>query len=301
MKCIKCEENAVISLSRHNAGFCKDHFTEYFHRQVEAAIKEYSMLKTSDRVMVCVSGGKDSLVLWHILNLMGYKTAGMYVSLGIGEYSQKSKAKVLAFAEKNKLESIIIDLDEEKCPIPLLAAKTKRNACSVCGQVKRHYFNKVALDGGFTVAATGHNLDDEAARMLGNVLRWDTKHLAKMSPILPEEGETIKRKVKPLIRLTEKEVAAYAFLNGIDYIPDECPKSRGASSLKFKEVLNELEAAAPGTKHFFYGEFFRSAADRFPYITNESDKDEIKKCLKCGAESYLDVCSFCRLTEKLNG
>ncbi|WP_277655750.1 ATP-binding protein [Seleniivibrio woodruffii] len=299
MKCVKCESNAVISMMRHNAGFCKEHFTEYFHRQVETAVKDHSMLKKTDRIMVCVSGGKDSLVLWHVLNLMGYDTVGMYVSLGIGEYSIRSKAKVNAFAEKQGLKAIIVDLDEEGCPIPLLAAKTKRNDCSVCGQVKRHYFNKTALDGGFTVAATGHNLDDETARMLGNVLRWDTKHLSKMSPVLPEEGETMKRKVKPLIRLTEKEVAAYAFLNGIDYIPDECPKSKGASSIKFKEVLNELESSIPGTKHFFYGEFFRAAADRFPYVSNEDS--ELKKCIKCGTESYLDMCSFCRLTEKLNG
>lgn len=296
MKCIKCENNAVISLQRHNAGFCKEHFTEYFHRQVNKAAKDHKMFRMGDKVMVCVSGGKDSLVLWYILHSYGVDTTGMYVSLGIGEYSQKSKQKVINFAEKHGLKSIIIDLDELGQPIQMLAARTRRNSCSVCGQVKRHYFNKVAYDNGFDVVATGHNLDDESARLFGNVLRWDTDHLAKMSPNLPEEGDTMKRKVKPLMRLTEKEVAAYAFLHGIDYIPDECPLAKGASSLQFKSVLNELESKMPGTKHFFYLEYFNKAADRFKI--EEKDKDEMRKCIKCGMDSYLEVCSFCKLMEK---
>ncbi len=296
MKCIKCSENAVISLYRHNAGFCKEHFTEYFHKQINKAAKDHKMFVKDDKVMVCVSGGKDSLVLWHILHSYGLDTTGMYVSLGIGEYSQKSKEKVRKFAEKHGLKAIIVDLEEKGHPIPMLASRTRRNACSVCGQVKRHYFNKVAFDEGFTVVATGHNLDDEAARLFGNVLRWDTAHLGKMSPNLPEDGDTMKRKVKPLMRLTEKEVAAYAFLHGIDYIPDECPMSKGASSLEYKKALNELESKMPGTKHFFYLEYFNLAADRFEI--KEENKDKLKKCLKCGMDSYLDVCSFCRLMEK---
>lgn len=299
MKCVKCEENAVISLRRHNAGFCKEHFNEYFHRQVEKGISEYSMLNAHDRIMVCVSGGKDSLVLWYILNMMGYDTTGMYISLGISGYSDKSRGKVENFADKYGLKAIIVDLEELGQPIPLVASRTKRTYCSVCGQVKRHYFNKVAYDGDFTVVATGHNLDDEGARLLSNVMHWETGHLSKMSPNLPAEGETMKRKVKPLIRLAEREVAAYAFLNGIDYIPDECPMAKGASSLTFKKSLNDLEQAMPGTKNFFYSEFFTRAADRF-VTDNEYNEHEIKKCERCGMETYLDVCSFCRLMEKLD-
>lgn len=299
MKCIKCEQNAVMALRRHNAGFCKEHFTEYFHRQVEKGIHEYAMLKTDDKIMVCVSGGKDSLVLWYILNNMGYDTTGMYISLGIGDYSKKSRGKVENFAAKHGLKAIIVDLDEEGHPIPVISRKTRRNYCAVCGQVKRHYFNKVAYDNGFTVVATGHNLDDEAARLLGNIMHWETGHLSKMSPNLPADGESLKRKVKPLIRLAEREVAAYAFLNGIDYIPDECPMSVGASSLLFKKSLNDLEEAMPGTKNFFYAEFFNKAADRF-VTDNEYKEHELNKCQKCGMETYLDVCSFCRLMEKLD-
>lgn len=299
MKCTKCGEKALISLRRHNASFCKEHFNEFFIKQVEKGIKSYQMFDYSDKIMVCVSGGKDSLALWYLLHKMGFDTTGMYINLGIGEYSEKSLDKVNAFTEKFGLKSIIVNLTELGHPIPLLEKNIRRHACALCGTTKRHYFNKVAYEQNFDVVATGHNLDDETARLLGNVLKWDPAYLAKMDPNLPEESEYIKRKVKPLIRLTELEVGAFAFMNGIDYITAECPKSVGASSMLYKDALNTLESKMPGTKHYFYNEFFRSAADRFRVDKEEKENTEMYKCAVCGMESFMPTCSFCKMLEKL--
>lgn len=299
MKCRKCGERAVITLRRHNASFCKEHFLEFFRRQVEKGIHEYKMFDWSDKIMVCISGGKDSLVLWYLLHEMGYDTTGMYINLGIGRYSEKSLEKVNNFADKFGLKSIIVNLDELGHPIPLLAKKVKRQDCAVCGTAKRYYFNKTAYEGKFDVVATGHNLDDESARLLGNVLKWDPGYLSKMDPNLPEEGEFIKRKVKPLIRLTELEVGAFAFLSGIDYIKEECPKSVGATSMVYKNALNNMESEMPGTKHYFYNEFFRTAADRFRIDEEVKENTKMHNCSVCGLESFLEVCSFCRMLEKL--
>jgi len=297
MKCRKCGERALINLRRHNAGFCREHFNEFFRRQVEKGIKEHEMLFLDDRIMVCVSGGKDSLVLWYLLHEMGYDTTGMYINLGIGGYSERSAEKVRNFAEKFGLKSIIVSLDELGHPIPVLEKKVKRHACAICGTAKRYYFNRLSWEHKFDVVATGHNLDDEAARLLGNTLKWSPEYLSKMDPNLPEDGEFIKRKVKPLIRLTELEVGAFAFMNGIDYITEECPKSVGATTLVYKKALNDLESEMPGTKHYFYNEFFRNAADKFKI---EQEPVEMNKCQKCGTDTFNEVCSFCRMLEKLD-
>ena len=127
---------------------------------------------------------------------------------------------------------------------------------------KRHLIDKAALDGGFDVVATGHNLDDEAAVLLGNVLHWHTEYLGRQAPVLPAR-DGFPRKVKPLVRLGERETAAYCVLRGIDYIVDECPMAEGNRHLRYKEALNAIEAASPGTKHAFYFEFLDKAADRF--------------------------------------
>ncbi|MGD9809615.1 MAG: ATP-binding protein [Deferribacterales bacterium] len=299
MRCRTCGERALITLRRHNASFCKEHFNKFFINQVEKAIRKYQMFDYSDKIMVCVSGGKDSLVLWYLLHKLGYDTTGMYINLGIGEYSETSLKKVEAFTEKFGLKSIIVNLTELGHPIPVLEEVIKRHACAVCGTTKRYYFNKLAYENNFDVVATGHNLDDETARLLGNVLKWDPAYLSKMDPNLPEDGDYIKRKVKPLIRLTELEVGGFAFMNGIDYITEECPKSVGATSMIYKDVLNNLESEMPGTKHYFYNGFFRHAADKFRVDEEEKENTEMHKCAVCGMESFLPTCSFCKMLERL--
>ena len=82
--------------------------------------------------------------------------------------------------------------------------------------------------------ATGHNLDDEAAVLFGNVLRWDLAYLGRQYPVLPA-SHGFARKVKPLIRLGEREMAAYCVLRGIDYIVEECPMAAGNRHLGYKD------------------------------------------------------------------
>ena len=116
-----------------------------------------------------------------------------------------------------------------------LAMLIHRPTCSTCGTIKRYQFNRVALEHKYDVMATGHNLDDEAARLLGNVLRWQEEYLDKQSPSLPASLDGFAKKVKPLFRLSERELAAYSVLNRIDYIVEECPMAKGAEPFSIKK------------------------------------------------------------------
>src|SRR4030095_12219729 len=147
----------------------------------------------------------------------------MVVGLGIGDYSDASTAAAVAFAEQRGLTLRRIDLrGEYGYDIPTAAAVTRRVPCSSCGMSKRHLIDAAALDGGFDVVATGHNLDDEAAVLLGNVLHWQTEYMGRQVPVLPARPG-FPRKVKPLVRLAERETAAYCVLRGIDYIVEQRP------------------------------------------------------------------------------
>ena len=77
----------VIDVRRHNAGYCRDCFLRHCGEQVRRAIDDYDMIDPGERVLVAVSGGKDSLGLWQLLRELGYEADGLYVGLGIGEYS----------------------------------------------------------------------------------------------------------------------------------------------------------------------------------------------------------------------
>ncbi len=297
MKCRLCDSTAIAALPRHNSGFCRTHFIEFFQKQVRKAIRKYAMFSRKDRLLVCVSGGKDSLTLWHVLNESGYDTTGLYIDLGIGGYSRASLEKAESFAESIKRELIVVDFAREYADIKRLATLSNRTDCSTCGVVKRYFFNRVALEQGFDVVATGHNLDDEAARLLGNILRWQIDLVRKQSPLL-DSDEGLVKKVKPLFRLTEQEIAIYAFLNRIDYLREECPMSRGTTGLIYKDILNRIELESPGTKHFFYFQFLERRDDLFSDGAVER-KDRPSLCRRCGMPCSEQVCAFCRLTDYL--
>ena len=300
MKCTVCRGAAVIDLRRHNANFCAEHFLKFCRDQVVKAISRHEMIAPGERVLVAVSGGKDSLALWDLLVDLGYAVEGMTIGLGIGEYSDASTAAAVAFAEERGLALRRIDLrDEYGYDIPTAAAVTRRVPCSSCGMSKRHLIDRAALDGGFDVVATGHNLDDEAAVLLGNVLHWQTEYLGRQAPVLPAR-DGFPRKVKPLVRLSERETAAYCVLRGIDYIVEECPMAAGNRHLRYKEALNLIEAGSPGSKNAFYFEFLDKAADRFRPDATEA-QEGLRPCTRCGSPTPGEVCAFCRLVERVSG
>ena len=292
MKCRVCRGPAVIDVRRHNAAFCRDHFLVHCGQQVQRAVAEHDMFEAGDRVLVAVSGGKDSLGLWDLLVELGVAADGLYLGLGIDGYSDDSGRYARTYAEARGLTLHEVDLDADwGFTVPDAAGATHRVPCSACGLSKRHLFNAFALEHGYDVLGTGHNLDDEAAVLLGNVLRWDTEYLARQRPVLPA-GPGFVRKVKPLIRLGEREMAAYCVLRRIDYQVEECPMAAGNRHLRYKEVLNALEERSPGTKAAFVQGFVERAHPRFADAVTESP---LGRCVECGAPTTGEVCAFCRL------
>ena len=298
MKCKRCGGSAVVEVRRHNAAFCKDCFPVVFRNQVRRAIDEYDMLTPSDRILVAVSGGKDSLALWDVLLEEGYRADGLYLGLGIGAYSDRSHERTMTFAADRGATLRTVDLAERYgFDIPLAGRKGARSSCAVCGLSKRYIFNKEAHDGGYDVLATGHNLDDEAATLLGNTLRWNVDYIARQSPVLPETPG-FARKVKPLHRLSELETAAYAFLRGIDYVVEECPLVAGNTQLRYKEAMNAIEARSPGTK----AQFFLGYLDRgMPIFRTAEERVTLVACGNCGEPTTATFCAFCRARAQVLG
>ena len=296
MKCTKCGDRATLELRRHNAAFCATDFQEFFRKQVREAIRKYRMFGPDERVLVAVSGGKDSLALWDVLIDEGYKTTGLYLDLGIFDYSVDSKAKCEAFAARREVPLIVSRVEEEVgAPVPVIKQVTRRPPCSGCGLSKRYLMNRVALEHGFPVMATGHNLDDEAATLFGSVMHWQTDALPRQSPALASTHPKLVRRVKPLYRLSERETAAFAFIRRIDYIVDECPFAKGATSIAHKETLNRMEEDAPGSKHTFLFGFLEKARPAFEKVESVT----LNECTRCGQVTTGEICAFCKLADQV--
>ncbi len=294
MRCRICRGKPVIYMPHHRLALCRDDFLSWFERYTERTVKEFRMFTRADRILVAVSGGKDSLALWHVLRKLGYTADGLYIHLGIGEYSERSRERVESFARSAGAELITVDLRSELTGIPELEKASARTACSLCGLVKRYNFNRIAREKGYSVVATGHNLDDEASSLLSNVVNWNLKYLRRKYPVLEEEKGFV-RKVKPFCKFTEKETAMYALLNRIDFVEEECPYAEDASTIFYKEILNRIEERFPGTKLRFYLEYLRKVYPRF----REAEEGELGSCKVCGEPSPTEICPVCRLRERV--
>ncbi len=301
MRCQLCGQVAVISMPQHRLKLCEEHFLAWVERRVARTIESLEMFAPDDRLLVAVSGGKDSLTLWEILLRLGYRADGLYINLGIGHesYSDVSQARAEAFAAMHPEATLhVVNVAQRYGrSIPDLAHGRGHRVCSRCGMVKRYIMNRSAREGGYAVLATGHNLDDEAAQLLQNNLYWVRGYLQRQAPVLPEAaGGGLARKAKPLCLLYERESAAYALVRGIDYVQQECPYARRATSIFHKHILNDLERRSPGTKLQYYLGFVRARQDGF--IVPEELEAGSGVCQRCGQPTTAnEICAFCRMLE----
>ena len=103
---------------QHKLALCEIHYPEWFVAQTARAIKKYRMFGPDERVLVAVSGGKDSLALWNVLLQLGYQADGLYIDLGIDGgigYSAASREKVEQFAaQRPEARFTVVDI---KCRV----------------------------------------------------------------------------------------------------------------------------------------------------------------------------------------
>ena len=307
MRCRKCGEKAVINMRQHRLSLCKQHYLEWLPNHVLRFIEKYEMFSEHDRILVAVSGGKDSLALWDILWKLGFHTEGLYINLGIDAeiaYSNRSMKFTHEFAVQRNLLLHIADIKRDYGEsIREISARTRRGRdkpCSLCGLIKRHIMNRFALDGQYDVLVTAHNLDDEAAILLANTLDWSLEFLARGEPVLPSKPGFLK-KVKPLCRTYEREVAAYAFLRNIEYMRDECPFSIDSKQQYHKKYLNEWEENQPGIKLRFYLNYLSAIANgAFPTRQESAGQLARQRCPQCGQPTNTgSLCAFCKLFDEI--
>ena len=295
MKCRVCGGQANIRLPQYNSALCAADFIAFFEKRVLGTITTHGLLGGHDRTLVAVSGGKDSLSLWHLLSRLGFSVDGIYIDLGIQDYSHVSFVKARQMADRLQRRLYSFSLSETFSKgVGELARIMKRPPCSLCGTIKRYVMNRACTHYGYSVLATGHNLDDEASALLGNMLHWKEEYLWKKGVVLEAE-HGLAKKVKPFFLCSEKEAAAYALLNEIDYVYEECPYSKGAKTLLYKSLLNHVEDVSPATKIAFLKGYLKRAKAEASRGQEENEKGS---CTVCGYPSYSEECNFCRLKKR---
>ncbi|MFB6127707.1 MAG: TIGR00269 family protein [Halolamina sp.] len=322
MECDKCGDDAVTHAAYSGLHLCGDHFRRSVEKRVRRRIREDDLLpgdvtpEDPETWVVGLSGGKDSVVLTHILDeTFGRDPRVELVALSIHEgiegYRDESLAacreltadrdlrhETVSYVEEFdvRMDDVVEDDPEGMAP------------CAYCGVFRRDLLERYAEEYDADKLLTGHNLDDEAQTALMNVLEGDVAQVAKHFDASlggfadREDQEAFVPRAKPLRDVPEKEVALYAHLADLPAHITECPHASEAYRGEIRDLLLELEENHPGTRHSIlagYEELARLAAAA--YRGDDGDgADDLGDCERCGATTSGDVCRKCSLLSALD-
>ncbi len=301
--CSKCgNPNIVIKRKASGQALCQDCFIESIEKKVIKTIKKENLLQKGDKVMVALSGGKDSVATLEILNSYVERhfieLCACTIDEGIKGYRQEGVDIAKRHAKRLGIEHQIlsfkdafdIDLDE------IMNVPDHRGACTYCGVFRRWLINRAARDMGATKIATGHNLDDEAEAIMMNYLEGNIGNLVKIGPITESKSELFTPKIKPLREIPEREVGLYALSKGLEIHLDGCPYAQQSFRMEVGNVLKDLTPEHPSIMYSTLRGFDKMR----PVIREElTEPFEFDRCEICGEPSSNKVCRACTFLKEL--
>ncbi|MGQ4834636.1 MAG: ATP-binding protein [Candidatus Asgardarchaeia archaeon] len=306
--CKKCRKPAFVHLRSANLALCREHYIEYYETKVERALKRYKMLENRKRILVAISGGKDSVAMAAVLGKLvkskriDVELVGLYINLGIGEYSKRALEVATKTSEKFEIPLIIYDLKEYDGFSIKDCRFLRRKICSCCGVIKRYVMTKIATEIDADAIATGHTLFDTVAFIQKHFTNGEFAEMARLQPNM----ETIKDlkaigRIKPLYECTEEENLLYCIAQDLDFVDDECPFAEPTTMTYWKKVLMDAEKRFPGTTLKFARKYAKELQPILAkhYITIETKTPlgmkKVNFCKICGYPTNSEICAFCRI------
>lgn len=298
------KEKTAIVLSSGKA-LNESKFCRYFERKVAKTIKRFNMFGNKDKIAVACSGGKDSITVLYMLNKICRKrnqpVEAIVVEEGIGNYRKNLINKLQAFCKKEKIKLHILSFKKEYgfnlFQIAPKIKKMKLSNCYVCSVLKRWMMNKFAKQKGFTVIATGHNLDDEAETIILNQMKGSPALLAKLGPVSGiMKREDFVQRIKPLYFCPEKEIILYAKLKNLPLSFEICPARGETFRVEIRNFLREMDKKHVEVKNAIVNSFLQI----MPMLKEKYfGQRQLKKCRVCKQPCSQDVCKRCQLLKLL--
>ncbi len=304
--CSKCGQDAVY-LRRYTAErLCKACLVQTTADRVRKTINRNKMLEANDRIIIAVSGGKDSAVLLDIMhrierNYPGSELIPLTIDEGIKGYRDESLGAARKLTEVLGLKLEVrsfhdmfgMALDEI---VNTRAEGKPLGACSYCGVLRRRAINTAALELQADVVATGHNMDDEAQTVVMNIMRGDGLRIGRTNRPRSSAIQGFIPRIKPIIELSERDVVAYAHHLNLPYHDIPCPYASEAYRNDIRLFLNEMEHKRPGT----LTAILRSGESISEALLQKPRKRVTSTCSQCGFPTTADICKACKLLNEIS-
>ncbi|WP_292369635.1 TIGR00269 family protein [Methanoregula sp. UBA64] len=298
-RCDLCGEPAAIFQPVTRRHLCGTHLVRDVEERVRAAVAETGQIRPGDRIAVGLSGGKDSTALLVILSrllplLPGASLVAITVDEGIAGYRADTIQAAASLTARLGVEHRLVSFEDLiGSDLDTLLAGREEQACTICGILRKKALADAARTAGATAIATGHNLDDEAQSVLMNAFRGDLPRLLRTTGT-GTSADFLPR-IKPLATISEKEIAAYLFVQGFFTVLPECPYTKYALRAGVRTLLSDYEYRHPGTMENLVAA--KKTIERC--CAGAPVMEPLHRCRECGDPCSGDLCQVCRLRHSL--
>jgi len=227
------------------AAFEANKLSKRLHRQVGEAIGDFNMIEDGDKVMVCVSGGKDSYALLDILIGMQQRAPIRFelVAVNLDQKQPGFPAHVLPAY----LESIGVPFhieNQDTYSIVKRLIPEGQTMCSLCSRLRRGILYRVASELGATKIALGHHRDDIVVTLLMNMFFGG--RMKGMPPkLVSDDGKHVV--IRPLAYVAEADLERWAAVRQFPIIPCTlCGSQENLQRAQTKAMIHEWERKSPG-------------------------------------------------------
>lgn len=216
-------------------------------RKLAASCQKFELLRPDDRVMVAISGGKDSYTLLHLLRSL-VRRLPFHVSLTAVHLDQQQPGydgtKLAAWLEAQDVDYEI--LSEDTYSVVTDRLEEGATYCSLCSRLRRGILYTAAERLGCTAIALGHHRDDSLETFLMNLM-YEGRLQAMPPGYTTNDGRF--RVIRPLIECAEAEIAELAELEAFPIMPcNLCGSQDGLKRDAMTRLLNQLEESNPGVR-----------------------------------------------------
>ena len=295
--CHKCG-NPQIIIKRKQSGqmLCQECFINFIQEKVLKDIRKQKLVSKGDKVLVALSGGKDSVVLLDILNNLRKRRiidlVAVTIDEGICGYREDGVEIAAQNAELIGVKHRIVSFKDYvgRTLDEIMADTGDRNACTYCGVFRRWILNQVAREEGATKIATGHNLDDEAQSILMNYMEGNIQNLTRIGAKSQSSYEGFTVKIKPLREIPERETALYVMARDLPVHLAGCPYAGDSFRAKIRDFLKDISQDHPTIMYSTLRGF-----DKIKPVLREefSRKATTGVCTECGEPAAGELCKAC--------
>jgi uncharacterized protein (TIGR00269 family) len=247
-----------------------------------------------EKILVALSGGKDSTVTAYLLKKFGYNIEGFHINLSMGAYSKNCLDAIEKLCKQIDIKLHLYDIKEEMgnsmCYIrtAIQSDKGLKN-CAICGVIKKWIMNKEARKLKVDKIATGHNLDDEVQTFILNILKGSPQLSVNSGAITQnKKDKKFISRIKPLFHIAEDDIREYSKKMKLPVVYEHCPCAIDSYRIQLRKFTNNLSTKEKEN-------IMKNFDSLSPNLQNLKSKEKLNYCEICGEPSRNKICRMCQL------